>query len=217
MTAQSPPVWFNPVVTERGVTEREVFVLADRALNAVVAKIAGDQWAMEMPPSFLRRGSDKPPTLRQIINYHAYDDSWVPVMLAGRTMEEAGADLFKGDLLGDEPALRFADIVEKACGAAMALDDLDRVVHTSFGPFPAREYFWQINSFRGFRAFDIARVIGVDTTLPSDLVQGLWDEISPVAEEYRSIGVFPAAVIVPDDAPLQDRLLALTGRDPSPG
>jgi hypothetical protein len=64
------------------------------------------------------------------------------------------------------------------------------------------------------RAWDIAKVIGVDPTLPDDLVQGLWDELSPVADEYRKYGVFPAAIPVPDDAPLMQRLLGLTGRDP---
>ena len=57
-------------------------------------------------------------------------------------------------------------------------------------------------------------MIGADTTLPDDLVQGLWEEISPHAEEWRAIGVFPAAVEVPDDAPLQERLLGFTGREP---
>ncbi len=88
------------------------------------------------------------------------------------------------------------------------------MVHLSFGDFPAREYFWQINSFRGLRAVDIARVIGADTTLPDELVQGLWEEIAPHAEEWRGMGIFPAAVEVPDDAPLQERLLGLTGREP---
>jgi hypothetical protein len=58
-------------------------------------------------------------------------------------------------------------------------------------------------------------VIGVDPTLPADLVQGLWDELSPVADEWRQMGAFPPRVAVPDDAPLQDRLLGLTGRDPN--
>ena len=48
------------------------------------------------------------PTLREIIGYHAYDDAWVPDMLAGRTMAEVGADAFKGDLLGDDPKAAFA-------------------------------------------------------------------------------------------------------------
>jgi len=68
--------------------------------------------------------------------------------------------------------------------------------------------------FRGLRAHDIARVIGVDPSLPPELVQGIWDEISPHAEEWRKIGVFPAAVPVPATVPPLDRLLGLTGRSP---
>ncbi len=46
------------------------------------------------------------------------------------------------------------------------------------------EYFWQINPFRGLRVHDIARVIGVDPNLPTQLVEGIWEEISPHAEEW---------------------------------
>ncbi|HLZ31930.1 MAG TPA: TIGR03086 family protein [Chloroflexota bacterium] len=194
--------------------EPETFVLADRALNRVVAQIKDDQWLMSMPPSFVRRDSDHIPTLREIINYHAYDDAWVPDMLAGKTMDAAGKDNHAGDLLGADPRASFAAIVDKACAAAAALDDLERVVHTSFGDFSAREYLWQVTSFRGLRAHDLARVIGVDPDLPEALVQGMWDEISPHADEWRKFGVFPPAVAVPPDAPLLDRLLGITGRDP---
>ena len=196
------------------MNEAEVFVLADRALAAVVARIRPGQWDMAMPPSFARRGSDDVPTLRTIVNYHAYDDAWVPDMLAGHAMDEAGATKFDGDLLGDQPAPRFDEIVATACAAASAVTDFDAVAHLSFGDYSVREYFWQINSFRGLRAHDIAAVIGVEADLAPELVQGLWDEVSPHAEEWRTIGVFPAAVPVPDDAPLLDRLLGLTGRHP---
>ncbi|HEY1828724.1 MAG TPA: hypothetical protein VGG38_00635 [Acidimicrobiales bacterium] len=103
--------------------------------------------------------------------------------------------------------------MDRACAAA-AVSDLDAVAHLSFGDYPVREYFWQINQFRALRAHDIAREIGVDPDLPVDLVQGLWDELTPHAEEWRSIGVFPAAVPVPEDAPLLHRVLGLTGRQP---
>jgi uncharacterized protein (TIGR03086 family) len=158
--------------------------------------------------------TDHTPTLREIINHHAYDDAWVPDMLAGKTMDEAGRDKYDGDLLGGDPKAAFAAIVEKACAAARELADLDRTVHCSYGDYPAREYLWAVNSFRGLRAYEIARVIGVDPTLPDELVRGLWDELRPVAEEYRAIGVFAPAVAVADGAPLQDRLLGMTGRDP---
>jgi hypothetical protein len=198
----------------RPLPEPAVFVLADTALNHVVSKIKDDQWLMTMPSSFQTRHADHLPTLREIINYHAYDDAWVPDMLAGRTMDEVGKDKFKGDLLGDDPKGNFAQLVEQACTAARELGDLDRVVHLSFGDFKAREYFWQINMFRGLRAYEIGKVIRADFTMPNDLVQGIWDEITPHAEEWRKIGVFSAVVPVPHGAPLVDRLLGLTGRDP---
>ena len=196
------------------MSEPEVFVLAAHALNQVVGMIKDEQWAMEMPPSFARRQTDHTPTLHEIINHHAYEDAWVPDMLAGKTMAEVGVEKFKGDLLGDHPKRNFATLVDQACAAATALDDLDRTVHCSFGDFPARGYLWQTNMFRGLRAHDIAKVIGVDFEMPAELVQGLWDEISPNAEEWRKIGVFGKAVPVPGDAPLMDRVLGLTGRDP---
>ncbi len=194
--------------------EQDVFVMAESALQKVVDQIRDDQWDMQMPADFQRRDG-RPVTLREIINnYHAYDDAWVPDMLAGKTMDEAGKDKFDGDLLGDDPKRSFAAIVEKACAAAQALDDPDRTVHCSFGDFPAREYFWQINGFRALYAHDIAKVIGADTKLPDDLVQGIWEEISPHAEEWREIGVFGPKVEVSENAPLQDKLLGLTGRQP---
>ncbi len=196
------------------MNETDVFVLADHALNHVVSAIGDDQWEMAMPASFARRGDSGVLSLRTIIGYHAYDDAWVPDMLAGHTMDEAGKEKFDGDLLGDDAKSAFSSIVDTACAAAGRLDDIKRTVHCSFGDFPAREYLWQINLFRGTRAWDIAKVIGVEPELPDALVQGLWDEISPVAESYRAYGVFPPAVAVPDDAPLLDRLLGLTGRDP---
>lgn len=193
--------------------EQDVFVLADSTLQKVVDQIGADQWEMELPADF-QRMQDRPVTLREIINYHAYDDAWVPDMLAGKTMDEAGKTRFEGDLLGDDPKANFAAIAEKACAAAQESDDPDRTVHCSFGDFSAREYFWQINGFRALRAHDIAKVIGADTKLPDDLVQGVWDEISPHAEEWRKIGVFGPKVEVPANASLQDRLLGLTGRQP---
>ncbi len=73
------------------MTGQDVFVLADRTVNDVVARIADDQWDMRMPASSARRGADEPPTLREIANYQAYDDSWVPDMLAGKSTDPLAA------------------------------------------------------------------------------------------------------------------------------
>jgi uncharacterized protein (TIGR03086 family) len=194
------------------MTEPKVFILAEEALLKVVEQIKDDQWDMKMPDDFIM--NTETATLRELINYHAYDDAWVPDMLASKTMEEAGKDKFDGDLLGEDPKASFAAIVEKSIAAARAVEDLEKPAHLSFGDYTIREYFWQITNFRGMRAHDIAKVIGVDPTLPDALVQGLWDQVAPHAEEWRAIGVFGPKIEVPEDASLMDKLLGLTGRQP---
>lgn len=62
--------------------------------------------------------------------------------------------------------------------------------------------------------YDLAKIIGADTTMPADLVQGLWEQIAPLAEEWRAMGVFGPTVEVPEEAPLQHGLLGLCGRRP---
>ena len=51
--------------------------------------------------------------------------------------------------------------------------------------------------------------------LPADLVEGMWAVLGPSMNEWRAMGVYGPAVDVPANAPLQDRLLGLSGRLPS--
>ena len=194
--------------------ESKIFVLADRTLNGVVQQIADDQWVMEMSQEFQTRQLDHRLSLREIIAYHAYDDAWIPDILAGKTIAEAGPDKFNGDLLGNDPKAAFTAIVEAACASAEALTDPDRVLHFSYGDYPAHDGLWHVISFRGLRSFDLAKVIGVNTQLPEELTQAMWDAFVPQAETWRAMGVFGPQIEVPEDAPLQDRLLGLTGRQP---
>ncbi|HEY7857401.1 MAG TPA: hypothetical protein VIC82_02775 [Candidatus Nanopelagicales bacterium] len=192
----------------------QTFIRADRRLEEVIASIRDEQWDMTMPADFVMRGAQAPPTLREVVAYHAYDDDWVPDMLAGRTMAQVGEQTYPKDGLGADPKAAFTAIVDKACAAAAALDDLDRTVHCSFGDYSARDYLVQANYFRGLRSWDIARVIGEDPTIPDDLAVSLLEQIGPHAEQYRAIGVLPPEVAVPADASAQDRLLGMTGRHP---
>lgn len=194
------------------LSEQEVFVLSERALSNVIDQIQDHQWD-QIIPDWFQTGQQGKPTLRDIVNYHAYDSAWVPDVLAGKTIAEVGS-AYDGDLLGNDPKGSYRRYSEQAIAATLKLKDPEKVVHLSYGDFPAREYFKHITSFRGFRAYDIARWIGANTTLPPELVQGLWDEILPEIDVWRQIGVFGPPVPVPDDAPLQDRLLGMVGRDP---
>lgn len=195
------------------VLEQRISVLAARRLNEVVQQIKDDQWSMTLPPDFqTMQGATV--TLREVLDYHTYDDAWVPDMLAGKTMAEVGEAKYKEDLLGENPKQNFEQYAERACVAIEALDDAERTVHCSFGDFTAREYLWQVASFRGLRSYDIAKAIGVDPTLSDELVEGLWEIIAPHADEWRAYGVYPPAIPVSADAPLLTKLLATTGRQP---
>jgi hypothetical protein len=188
--------------------EQDVFILAQESLLNVVNQIAEDQWGLDVP-AYMTYGGKKA-TLRDLVNYHAYDDAWVPDVLAGKTAEEVGSK-YDGDLLGADPKDSYANYNSTATEAVRTFADLDKIVHLSYGDFPAGEYLKHITSFRGFRAYTIAHFIGVDTTLFAGLVDGLWDEIMPNIEEWRSMGVFGPAVDVPKGADKQTQLLALTG------
>jgi uncharacterized protein (TIGR03086 family) len=193
------------------VTEQDVFILSERALANAIDQIRNDQWD-QMRPAWFQTGGQGDATLRQIVNYHAYDSAWVPDVLTGRTMAEVG-DRYEG--LKTDPNVNYREWSDRAVAAAEALDNPDKIVHLSYGEFSAREYLKHVTSFRGFRAFDIARWIGADTRLPDRLVQGMWDEFVPEIEAWRAMGVFGPEIPVPEGASQQDRLLGLAGRDPS--
>ncbi len=191
--------------------EQEVFIASDRALNDIIQQITNEQWEFAIPAWFQTGRKQENMTLRTIVNYHAFDDAWVPDVLSGMTAAEVGAK-YDGDLLGSDPRASFLAIVDKAVAAVEECKDLDQTTHLSYGDFPARDYLTHISMFRGFRVYDIAKLIGANTKMSDDLVQGLWDILSPHEDEYRAMGVFRPKVEVPADADLQTRLLAMSGR-----
>jgi uncharacterized protein (TIGR03086 family) len=66
--------------------------------------------------------------------------------------------------------------------------------------------------------WDLAKATGQDATMPPEEVEALWKTLSAMPSEWWKWqvdnGHYAPAVRVPDDAPLQDRIVALIGRDP---
>jgi uncharacterized protein (TIGR03086 family) len=186
------------------------FIRANTALDAVIGQINQEQMDLAVPAELRLRPNQ---TLRGTMNLLAYENLCVPEVLGGADKLATNPE-FTGDLLEDDPQGNYRRYSAAANQAAAALDDPDRIVHISYGDFPASDYLRDITIQRGMSACDVARLIGADTTLPDDVVQDLWDIIEPIAGYLREFGVFGPEVDVPEDAPLQDRLLGLTGRQP---
>jgi hypothetical protein len=199
---------------EQSMESKDVCVEAIQAMEGVVDRVNDDQWRMTMPADFQMMDPNAPKTLRDVVNRIAYDIAWIPDMLSGRTMDEIGRDKFQGDLLGDDPRTSFRTIADTAIDAIHNLADPEPTVHCSYADYTPREYFRDISSYYGMSAYDIPKAIGIDPALPPALVEGLWEQSVPMAEEWRAMGIIGPKVDVPDDAPLQARLLGLSGRQP---
>ena len=84
---------------------------------------------------------------------------------------------------------------------------------TSMGP--ARVVGEMLVGELAVHAWDLARATGQTLDLPGDLLAYLYDGIAAGAEQGREMGLYGPEVPVPADAPLLDRILGLTGRDPA--
>ena len=188
--------------------ETKVFVVANEVLLALIKQIKSAQWDMAVPAEMTWQPDQK---LRDIVNYHIYDDAWVPDMLAGRTMAEVG-DTYDFLRSTTDSVAEYEKYNRRANKAVESFADFDRIAHLSYGDFTAREYLTHITLYRGLHTFDIAKLIGAKIQVPDALVQGLWEIVEPQAQVLRDMHVIGAEVPVPKDAPLLDRLLGITGR-----
>ncbi len=185
-------------------------MLADASMLALVEQIKDDQWDTLIPSGVASREDG---SLRENINYMAYDEAWIPDTLAGKTIAEVGTK-YDGDLLGDDAQGNYRKYYEAAQAALAEFGDYDKQVHLTYGDFKASDYFTHIALYRCFKAYDLAKILGFDTAMSDELVQGMTAMITPIAQDLRTMGVFGPAVEVPADASDQDKLLGLAGREP---
>ena len=162
---------------------------------------SGPHWASPIYPSREFYSTRDKPQMEQLVHNleHGYTLVWYDSTIKGAqlaTLKDVAASARTSDMAG--PGTKFI---------VSPWDD-------AYGTFPAGEFLTHVTSFRGLRAYDIAAAISASTTLPPDLVSGLWDQIEPNVEQWRAMGVFGPAVEVPADASAQDKLLAMTGRRP---
>ena len=148
--------------------------------------------------------------VRALVAHIVDECRWTPPLLAGRTIAEVGDEL-AGDPLGDDPVGAWRAAVAEAMSAVTAADP-DRIVHLSFGDFPAGFYVTQVSVDHLIHAWDLARGIGADERLDPELVDVVAEWFADQEATYRSGGVISERKPVPDGADAQTRLLAAFGR-----
>ena len=147
---------------------------------------------------------------------HVIAGSQMSATLANGANRVQAIDVLSTEFIGDDPlaALDDALALQEQALADSAVDE--RICQHPAGDMPGA----QLRSFRIsdllVHQWDLARATGADETLDADVVQIVWDDISPMAPVIAQLGVFgdgPSGT-VPADAPLHERLLDLMGRRP---
>jgi uncharacterized protein (TIGR03086 family) len=148
----------------------------------------------------------------ELVDHLIDEHLWVPPLLGGHDLSAAGGIV--------ESAKRSIGTDRVAGWDAACLDAqrafsepgaLERDVALSRGPTPAAEYIGEMIADLTIHGWDLGRAIGVREPLPHELVQF----VLPLAEHYSGAEpYFAPAVDPPDGATDEERMIALTGRQP---
>jgi uncharacterized protein (TIGR03086 family) len=110
----------------------------------------------------------------------------------------------------------FVDSADAQAAAFARPGALDATCHTAAGAVPGRQLLTFRTCDLTVHAWDLARAVGADEALDDELVQWVYAAMAPSAEHLGRTGWYgdgPSASLTAD-APLQHRLLDLTGRRP---
>lgn len=154
-------------------------------------------------------------TTRDLVSHVVDEQRWIPRLLTGADHDLADQDHGHDqdlDPIGDD-LVRAWDHFATAATEAWRRAPQDALVHLETDVVTAGEYLAEQTSDITIHTWDLARATGTDDTLPDELVAAVWQHFEPQMESLASTGLYAAPVEVPDDAPLQVRLLAVTGRD----
>ena len=112
----------------------------------------------------------------------------------------------------------FADFDDPAAAFRAIREVVEQVFDDPETPADVANYLDLAVSFDlSQHGWDLAKATGQDPTMDPEEVELLWNSLSQAPKVWdwqRNNGWYAAPVSVPEDAPLQDRVLGLLGRDP---
>jgi uncharacterized protein (TIGR03086 family) len=173
--------------------------------DSLVHSIADEQWRAPTP--------DTEWDVSALVDHLVVEQLWVPPLLAGETVADVG-DRFDRTLAGPELVGAWEEAARASAAAFAAEGALERQVHLSYGDSAALSYGWEMTADLVVHGWDLAKGLGVAYEPDETIAQEVWDRLSPMAEMLAASGMFGPAVPVADDAPVFDRLLGLSGRQP---
>ncbi|MDI9918667.1 TIGR03086 family metal-binding protein [Rhodococcus sp. IEGM 1379] len=148
--------------------------------------------------------------VEHLVRHVIEEQQWVPPLLAGLTVGEATPDIVP---VGDDLWTEWQKYSEAAIQAWKSTN-LTTQVHLSYGTVDMEPYLRQQTSDVTIHSWDLGRAVGAKEPLDPTLVEAVWSDLDGQRDMLAESGLFAEPVEIPDDSTLQDKLIALTGRDP---
>ena len=124
-----------------------------------------------------------------------------------------------GEKVGTPEAPVFAGFPDPAAAFRATRQVLERVLDDpATPPKTASHLHWSLSFDLPQHGWDLAVATGQDRTMDPDEVELLWGSLNGAKDQWdwqRANGWYATPVPIPEDAPLQDRVLGLLGRDPA--
>ena len=147
--------------------------------------------------------------VRDLVRHVIEEQQWVPWLLAGLSTGHARSRLrgLDDDLVAEWKRYSLA--------ATTAWHDAspDSPVQLASDTVTTIDYLKEQVSDVTIHTWDLARAVGADEQLDLELIEAVWTVFEPQKDALEASGLFASPIPVQEDAPLQARLLALTGRD----
>ncbi len=153
--------------------------------------------------------------VRALVNHLVGENRWATELFAGRFIDDVG-DALDGDLLGDDPLAAWRSSSAASLAAVQAPGAMDTVVHLSFGEFTGAAYTEQLFADLLIHGWDLARALGADESLDSELVAACSAWFAEWEDGYRGAGAVGQRTAVADEADPTGALLAAFGRHAEP-
>jgi len=184
------------------------FFAAQAAFSERVHAVAPDQWQLSTPDALW--------TVADLVGHLIDEHRWAAPLLAGLDMDAARAVVAGlGPAAGDGVVLvRAWDRAAATSAEAFRADGaLTGSVAITRGRVPAVEYLEEMVLDLIVHAWDLGAATGYPGPLPAGAVAAIYPLAQAVVDRTPA-GMFDAPVEVSADAPVIDRLVALTGRRP---
>lgn len=188
------------------------FLVAQREFGARVHAVTEEQWQLGTP--------DSEWSVADLVAHLVDEHRWAAPLLHGQDINSAGKIVAGSRSLpvdGGVGANFAEEWDEAATGSADAFTAegaLDRSVALSRGATPVLDYLGEMTFDLVVHGWDLGKAIGYSDPLPDDVVEAVYAQAKKMGD-LSSSGLFEKSIDVPEGASTLDKLVALTGRDPS--